>query len=194
MCIRDSINTILESREVAKKDKARIMAALSSYAKYGKESRLIDVVSEKRLREIKSAEMTKKINDLLLMPYQLFFYGKDFEQFKIDVKPFIEKETLKIPAKKMYPEPATEGKIYFVNYDMVQTEMSKIAKGSNVNVKNFGKINVFNEYFGRGLSSIVFQEIRESKSLAYSAYVSYAASSELDHPDYICLLYTSRCV
>lgn len=63
--------------------------------------------------------------------------------------------------------------------------MSKIGKGHLVNPSDFGKINVFNEYFGRGLSSIVFQEIRESKSLAYSAYVSYAANSELKHPDYI---------
>lgn len=63
--------------------------------------------------------------------------------------------------------------------------MSKVAKGKPVNLKNFGKINVFNEYFGRGLSSIVFQEIRESKSLAYSAYVSYANNSELNRPDYI---------
>ena len=78
-----------------------------------------------------------------------------------------------------------EGKVYFTNYDMVQTEMSKVAKGNNVNLKNFGKINVFNEYFGRGLSSIVFQEIRESKSLAYSAYVSYASNNELNHPDYV---------
>ena len=68
---------------------------------------------------------------------------------------------------------------------MVQVEMSKVARGTNVNLENFGKINVFNEYFGRGLSSIVFQEIRESKSLAYSAYVSYAANSELNHPDYV---------
>jgi len=54
-----------------------------------------------------------------------------------------------------------------------------------VNPQHFGMINVFNEYFGRGLSSIVFQEMRESKSLAYSAYVSYAANAELKHPDYI---------
>ena len=27
--------------------------------------------------------------------------------------------------------------------------------------------------------------MRESKSLAYSAYVSYAANSELNHPDYV---------
>lgn len=180
-----NINTILESREVAKKDKGRIMAALSSYAKYGKESRFTDVISEDRLREINSEEMTQKIKDLLQMPYEIFFYGTDFNHFKKYVTPFIEEEILKIPTKKIYPEPATEGKVYFTNYDMVQTEMSKVAKGTNVNLKNFGKINLFNEYFGRGLSSIVFQEIRESKSLAYSAYVSYAANSELNHPDYI---------
>ena len=68
---------------------------------------------------------------------------------------------------------------------MVQMEMAKVGRGNLVDTKNFGKINVFNEYFGSGLSSIVFQEIRESKSLAYSAYVSYQANPELEHPDYI---------
>lgn len=181
----ENVKTILESREVAKKDKGRIMTALSNYAKFGKESRFTDVVSEERLHQIKSEEMTQKIHDLLFMPYQIFFYGNNFNNFKSCVKPFIEKETVKISDKKIYSEPAAEGKVFFTNYDMVQTEMSKVAKGKNVNLKNFGKVNVFNEYFGRGLSSIVFQEIRESKSLAYSAYVSYIANAELNHPDYV---------
>lgn len=181
----ENIKTILESREIAKKDKGRIMAALSNYAKYGKVSRFSDVVSAERLKSIKSEEMTTKIKNLLNMPYEIFFYGTDFNAFKKYAKPFVEKETLKVPEKKIYPEPATEGKVFFTNYDMVQTEMSKVGKGNNVNLKNLGKINVFNEYFGRGLSSIVFQEIRESKSLAYSAYVSYAANGELNHPDYV---------
>ena len=180
-----NINTILESREVAKKDKGRIMAALSSYAKFGKESRYTDIITEDRLNEIHSEEMTQKIKDLLFMPYEIFFYGNNFTRFEEYVQPFIEEEILPIPPKKNYPEPATEGNVFFTNYDMVQVEMSKVARGTNVNLENFGKINVFNEYFGRGLSSIVFQEIRESKSLAYSAYVSYAANSELNHPDYV---------
>ncbi len=180
-----NVQTILESREVGKKDKSRIMTALSNYAKFGKISRFTDVVSEDRLHEIQSEEMTAKVKNLLYMPYEIFFYGNNFNAFKNYVESFIETETVEIPAKKIYPEPATEGKVYFVNYDMVQTEMSKIAKGQNVNLKNFGKINVFNEYFGRGLSSIIFQEIRESKSLAYSAYVSYATNTELNRPDYI---------
>ncbi|KMQ70613.1 M16 family metallopeptidase [Chryseobacterium koreense] len=179
------VDTILESREVAKKDKQRIMNALSNFAKFGKDSRMTDVVSKERLQSIQSQEMTQKIQSLLKMDYQIFFYGKDFAGFKNYVKPFIQAETLKTPERKIYPEPETSGKVFFTNYDMVQTEMAKTGKASNVDLKDFGKINVFNEYFGRGLSSIVFQEIRESKSLAYSAYVSYVANPELNHPDYV---------
>ncbi len=181
----ENVKTILESREVAKKDKGRIMTALTNYAKYGADSRFTDVISEERLKQIKSAEMTQKMHDLLHMPYQIFFYGNDFENFKKYVEPFIENETFKIPVRKIYPEPVPEGTVYFTPYDMVQTEMSRVAKAGDVNLKNMGRINVFNEYFGRGLSSIVFQELRESRSLAYSAYVSYATASELNRPDYI---------
>lgn len=180
-----NVNTILESREVAKKDKGRIMAALINYSKYGAFSRFSDVISKERLEEISSLEMTNKMKDLLKMPYEIFFYGEDFGSFKNYVKPFIEEESIKVPEKRNYPEPATDGKVYFANYDMVQTEMSKVAKGENIDLNTLGKINVFNEYFGRGLSSIVFQELRESKSLAYSAYVSYAPNSELNRPDYV---------
>lgn len=181
----ENVKTILEGREVAKKDKGRIMAALSNYAKYGKVSRFTDVLSKAQLEAINSVDMTNKIQNLLKMPYEIFFYGQDFNAFKKYAKPFVEKESMKVAAKQNYPEPATDGNVYFTNYDMVQTEMAKVAKGPNVNLANLGKISVFNEYFGRGLSSIVFQEIRESKSLAYSAYVSYASSNELNRPDYV---------
>jgi len=44
---------------------------------------------------------------------------------------------------------------------------------------------VFNAYFGSGLSSIVFQEIRESKSLAYSAFASYSNAQKSDDSNVI---------
>ncbi|MDV7696337.1 insulinase family protein [Chryseobacterium soli] len=180
-----TVKTILESREVAKKDKTRIMAALSNYAKYGKDSRMTDIISKERLQNINVAELMSKIKTLNQYPYEVFLYGKDHKSLEKAVKPYIVNTNLQPAKAKVYAEPATEGKVYFTNYDMVQMEMSKIAKGSNVNLGNFGKANVFNEYFGRGLSSIVFQEIRESKSLAYSAYVSYANATEKDHPNYV---------
>ncbi|AKK74931.1 peptidase M16 [Chryseobacterium gallinarum] len=179
------VDTVLENRRAVKNDKNRIMTALTNYTKLGKFSRFTDIISQEELENSQAEVFTDRMKKLFQYPYQIFFYGKNFENFKGYIEQYIEPESLQIPEPKKYPEPETGGHVYFINYDMVQMEMSKIGKGYSVNPSNFGKINVFNEYFGRGLSSIVFQEIRESKSLAYSAYVSYAANSELKHPDYI---------
>lgn len=179
------VETILENREAVKKDKNRIMTALTNYTKLGEFSRFTDIISKKELESSNVEVFTDRMKKLFDYPYQIFFYGKNFENFTNYIEKYIETASLQIPEPKKYPEPETKGNVYFMNYDMVQMEMSKIGRGNEVNTANFGKINVFNEYFGRGLSSIVFQEIRESKSLAYSAYVSYAANSESGHPDYI---------
>lgn len=179
------VETILENREAIKKDKNRIMTALTTYTKLGENSRFLDVISKDELENAKVEEFTDRMKNLFGFPYQIFFYGKDFEGFKNYIPNYISSEDFTVSEPRKYPEQETSGKVYFTNYDMVQMEISKIGKSNNVNPENFGKINVFNEYFGRGLSSIVFQEIRESKSLAYSAYVSYSPNSELNHPDYI---------
>jgi predicted Zn-dependent peptidase len=179
------VETVLENRTAVKKDKGRIMSALTNYTKLGEFSRFTDIISKEELESSAIEVFTDRMKNLFRFPYQIFFYGKDFERFTAYIGKYTENESFSIPEPKQYPEPETIGNVYFTNYDMVQMEMSKVGKGHSVNIENFGKINVFNEYFGRGLSSIVFQEIRESKSLAYSAYVSYAPNSELNHPDYI---------
>lgn len=179
------VQLILESREVNKNDKNKIMTALVQYAKFGEFSRFSDVISEERLSEIKVDELTDKIKNLIRFPYEIFFYGKDFEGFKKIAENYIEESIFEIPEARNYPEPETENNIYFIDYDMVQVEMCKVGRAGLVSVSNFGKINVFNEYFGRGLSSVVFQELRESKSLAYSAYVSYNNASEIGKHNYV---------
>lgn len=179
------VQLILESREVSKNDKNKIMTALVQYAKFGEFSRFSDVISEERLSEIKVDELTDKIKNLIRFPYEIFFYGKDFDGFKKNAENYIEESIFEIPEARNYPEPETENNVYFIDYDMVQVEMCKVGRAGLVNVSNFGKINVFNEYFGRGLSSVVFQELRESKSLAYSAYVSYNNASEIGKHNYV---------
>lgn len=179
------VENVLENRTAVKKDKNRIMTALTNYTKLGAFSRFTDVISKEELENSGPEVFTDTVKSLFEYPYQLFFYGKDFGHFKTYIPDYIEPESRQIPEPRQYPEPETAGNVYFTDYDMVQMEMTKVGRGNEVNTGNFGKINVFNEYFGRGLSSIVFQEIRESKSLAYSAYVSYAPNAERGHHDYI---------
>ena len=49
-----------------------------------------------------------------------------------------------------------------------------------MNLNDRHKSNVFNKYFGGSMSGLVFQEIREFKSLAYSAWGSYRSPYYLD--------------
>lgn len=182
------IETVLESRAIAKSDKSRILNALTNYAKYGKNSRFTDIITESRLKSLKTNEVAQKIQSILKYPYQLFFYGKNLSEFEKQIVPYVATPTLKYPKAKVYPEPETSGNVYFTPYDMVQMQMNTVGRSREIALENNGKAEVFNDYFGSGLSSIVFQEIRESRSLAYSAYVAYAMPSELKKHDYV---YTS---
>ncbi len=181
----DFVQSILESRQVAKNDKSKISNALRSYAKYGKNSRLRDVISKEDLELLSCEELVENTRSLFSYPYELFFYGNDLETLVSQITPYIEPESRKIPDSQTYDTPKGEDTLYFVNYDMVQVELTKVGRSENVNPKTFGIANVFNEYFGSGLSSIVFQEIRERKSLAYSAYAQYQTANRLGEPDYL---------
>ena len=70
--------------------------------------------------------------------------------------------------------------IYVVDYDMKQAEIVMYARGSKLNKNKYPIIKFHNEYFGGGMSSIVFQDLRESKALAYSVYSTYTIPKTMD--------------
>jgi zinc protease len=183
---KTTVETILNTRANAKKRKENISNALVNYAKYGKDSRFRDIISENDLKGMKANELTDIIKDLSNYEHEIFFYGSDLNPI---VNTLEKSHNLKankaIPKAKEYPEPNTNNKVYFANYDMVQAEMTRIAKGEKYNPNLTGTVNVFNSYFGSGLSSIVFQEIRESKSLAYAAGANYRIATNQNLSDYM---------
>ena len=58
------------------------------------------------------------------------------------------------------------------------------AKGSKLDNDKYPIIKLHNEYFGGGMSSIVFQDLRESKALAYSVYSTYTIPKKLEDSHY----------
>ena len=68
--------------------------------------------------------------------------------------------------------------VFVVDYEMQQAEILLLAKGGELNVSDIPKIKFHNSYFGGGMSSIVFQDMRESKALAYSVYSTYSVPKE----------------
>jgi predicted Zn-dependent peptidase len=92
---------------------------------------------------------------------------------------------LPVPAPFKFTETEPNTNVYVVDYDMKQAEIIMLSKGEMYNKDNVPKIRMFNEYFGGGMSSIVFQEMRESKALAYSVFSNYTLADKKAEPNYV---------
>lgn len=89
------------------------------------------------------------------------------------------------PAAKDFAEqPLKDKKVYWVDYNMVQAEILFLTKGDLYSKELVPTVALYNEYFGGGMGSIVFQDLRESKALAYSAYSGYSNADKLGRSNY----------
>lgn len=180
------VQSILKAREDSKTRKSYILQnGLNSFAQYGENSRLRNIFTADELMEMDAAELVSIISGLSNYKHRIFYYGNNIQQAVTALNTYHKVETnLKdYPPAKEYKQLETGKNVYFADFDMVQAEMFFIAKGDQFDAKKMALSNVFNAYFGQGLSSIVFQEIRESKSLAYSASAGYLSASDKNKDD-----------
>ncbi len=182
------VETIEKEREDAKTQKGYIFwTGLYSKALYGDQSPALNRYSMDEISEMDPNVLTGLIKELNSIPHEIFVYAKD--PTKVDKYIMAHhKVTNSMGEMPMRNKPRIEkpsNKVYFHNYDMVQSQIAFVTKDIPFSLENLALIKVFNEYFGSGLSSIVFQEIRESKSLAYSAYANYSVPSEKEDPHLI---------
>ncbi|MFC5045725.1 insulinase family protein [Aquimarina hainanensis] len=182
------IDKIAKGREDGKTQKGNILwSGLMSYGKYGENSPLRNVFKIKELQAFDPQELVNKVKELKNYKQRIFYYGKDVAAAiaSLDKNHIIPENLLEYPEKTTYVEKETGGNVYFVDYDMVQSEMLFLAKGSEFDPAKMAASRLFNTYFGSGLSSIVFQEIRESKSLAYAAQAGYSTASKKEDSNYV---------
>ncbi|MGS2738295.1 M16 family metallopeptidase [Sinomicrobium sp. M5D2P17] len=182
------VQKITKQREEVKSDKSSILwRGLMSYGEYGEESRLRDIYTLKELQETDPEELVDLVKQLKQYKHRMFYYGNAIEEAvaALNEKHKIPDALKEYPQPKKYIEKENGGNVYFVDYDMVQAEMLFLSKRDTFDPEKIAAANLFNTYFGSGLSSILFQEIRESKSLAYSAFSSYSNAGKKDEPDYV---------
>lgn len=184
------ISGLLKERKDAKLSKNNILwNALFNYGKYGPHSSFTDIISEEELKKIDPVQLTEMIHDLKNYDYQIFYYGtrnqNDLLQY-LDTLHHVPEKPWPYPNEEYYSEQETSrNTVYFVNYDMVQTSIVLLSKGPVFNPELIPASRLFGEFYGSGLSSIVFQEIRESKALAYSAFASFAVPVKADRSHYL---------
>ena len=180
---------MIKQRENNKLSKGYISYGMREYAKYGDASPFKYMISSKDLESMDIEKLVKKIKQLTSYQHYIYYYGKMNmkDVFSIIEKyHFSPKDLLPLlPPKKFKELDHKDNNIYFTNYDMVQSEISMISRVTNYNQDLIAPARIFNQYFGSGLSSIVFQEIREAKALAYSAYSYFSSPRKLDDSHYV---------
>jgi predicted Zn-dependent peptidase len=180
------IARILKGRQNTKLQKGSILqSGLMSYALYGEDSSLRNIYQADELMEMTPTDLTDIIKSLKDYKQRIFYYGKDVDAALTAMNELhtVKPELLEYPEAKDYDMLETGEEVYFTNYDMVQAELMLVAKEDEFDPEKMASARVFNTYFGSGLSSIVFQEIREAKSLAYSAAAVYSTASKKGDDD-----------
>ncbi|RZJ81239.1 MAG: insulinase family protein, partial [Flavobacterium sp.] len=177
--LEDLKGRLLKSRENAKLNKASILGGLMSYAQYGSDNPFNYGLSNDEIKNMKSSDLIYLLHNLTNYKHTITYFGpKTLPAFSADITKVhaLAKEfTPAAPMKKFVYTKTDSNKVYFADYDMVQAEIRWVRNSGLYDPANAAKIGLFNNYFGGGMGSIVFQTIRESKALAYSTFAVYSS-------------------
>ena len=183
---------ITKARNDAKLNKGAILQGLTSYAMYGEKNKFNNVLTNAELNSVTAQELTDKIKNLNNYEQTVIYYGP------ASISDLTAKLTNlhKVPAnfananapKIFKPTVQQKNQVLFTDYEMVQAETRWIRNTEVYNPKNKTIVDVFNNYFGGGMGSLVFQTIRESKALAYSTY-GYYVSPQKKNDQYYTMAY-----
>ena len=180
---------LFKSRINALSNKQLILReGLLNYVKYGEDNPFTYRLSPKEILEFSTDDANALVRELLTYPFKFYYYGdldqKDAEQ---TVNSYFggNKTEQSIPELKNYSiKDINDTAVYILDFPMVQTDILFHTKCSDeFNLEDFIMAEWYNQYFGYGLSSIMFQEIREAKAYGYStyAYFSSPAKKEKEH-------------
>ncbi|WP_262147083.1 M16 family metallopeptidase [Chryseobacterium foetidum] len=171
-----------KARDNAKQNKGSIMAGLRSYAQYGAQNPFNNVLSDAELDALKAEDLVKILKDLFTFKHKVLYYGpKTGTEVTASLKPIhpVASDLKDMPKSKTFTQISSDkNKVLFSDFDMVQAEVFWVKNGELYNPTITPTAQLFNNYFGSGMGSIVFQTIRESKALAYSSYSAYSMPSK----------------
>lgn len=171
-------NRIIKNRSNNLTNKTQIRRALEHFALYGQKNPFNFVLTNAQLAAVTAQDLIEEVQQLFAKPHHLVYYGPNCvsksAQFNNTSYPWLSKLSTDPNQNKeqaqFSPITTKKTRVYFAEYDMIQTEISWQKAVGNYQRDQVAPIMAFNDYFGGGMSSLVFQEIREAQALAYSTY------------------------
>jgi predicted Zn-dependent peptidase len=177
------VGDIIKERSDNKLQKRLILnRAMSNYARYGSVNPFSYVLSDEDLNKLTAADIRTRIKNLTGFEHKILYYGpKESTELTsiLDTYHNTPEKLNPVPPAHKFEEKTLDKTVYVVDYDMKQAEIIMLSNGESYNPTKVPLITLYNNYFGGGMSSILFQDLRESKALAYSTFSRYNEPNKL---------------
>lgn len=165
------LNQLQTERRIERRTPAQMGAALLNYGLYGPASPYLTRARIKEVRRMSPGDLLALFRRAMEYRFSAHYAGGLSSG---QVAPLLAglpgggEEATKVQLPVMtYEEPT----IFFVHdRKALQSQVYYTVAGAPFELKDYPALQAFNSYFGLGFSSLVLQEIREYRSLAYSAY------------------------
>jgi len=164
-----------------------IADALFSYVRYKEASSYLDRLSWKEIKKLEVQPLLDAFSEALQYTCEVHFTGRTQpKHLTTYLQEHVPMATT--PKTGVYPyskelQEYTAHTIYFVNKKKaIQSKIYFFANQPVYAIEQQPAIDAFNLYFGGGFSGLVLQEIREYRSLAYSAGAYYATPRQMNKP------------
>lgn len=183
------VGMLIKAREDAKSSQRSSFNALRQYAIYGPYNSQRNTLSEKELRVGTPDMLTDMLKPFGELKHTIMYFGPmDVEPFKelIAKEHKMADEPKEAVAEKKYTKLETpENEIVIAPYDAKNIYLMQLHnENKQWTPESEPVVTLFNEYFGGGMNTIVFQELREARGLAYSASSYYNTPSKKDDPEW----------
>lgn len=183
------VDLVEKNRLDAKKNQESCFRALSYYGYYGKKSPFYREVSVKTLRETKPETILATANLLNTRSHKVLYYGpmelKDVVA-AVNKNHNVAKKLINTDDVKPVQREATpQSEIIIAPYDAKNIYMRMYnCEDRMLNPEELATIDLFNTYYGGSMNAIVFQELRETRGLAYSASAYYNSPNYKDEKEF----------
>lgn len=171
---------ILSTRQQRKENVSTLNEALRQYLLYGDKSDYIDELTDKEVLELQISELTGDINRASNFESKIFYTGTlPFDNVYTILSqnlPLVANERPSESPRVKPMQSVSENTIYFLpNSDAEQAQIHFYLPMQTADKKDDVLRDAFNQYFGLDFTGLVLNEIREKRSMAYTAY-AYAAT------------------
>lgn len=180
-----------------KLDQRTNFGRLQMYATYGPDNLYRNAPSSAELKEMAPQQLVDKIKALKDYKHTVLYYGPmELNELTavVDNNHKTAKTLADIPTERPYKlQQTTQNDVMIAPYDAKNIYMIQFHNENRQwNPEKQPVISLFNEYYGGGMNTVVFQELREARGLAYSAYAEYSTPGYKGEPEYAYTLIISQ--